>query len=153
MPRLRELHPAAEENILRACEAGERLPRKVERGIEELLREQPGSRRLDLGSGTTAVREYDRIWLERSPVKLERPLEWSGWRLEPQRTGLVVRGWRPGDRLGSDGAKLQDLFVKAKVPASEREAWPLVAHRGRVVYVPGIASAPGYEAAVLAVRK
>ena len=153
LPLLRELHPAADQNVLRALEAGDRLPRRVERGVGELLRNKAGSRRLDLGSGVTAVREYDRIWLERSPVRLERALEWSGWRLEARVEGLVVRGWRPGDRLGRDGAKLQDLFVAARVPASEREAWPLVSHRGRVVVVPGIASAPGYENAVVAVRK
>ena len=153
LPLLRELHPAADENILRSLEASDRLPRRVERGLAELLRSKAGSRRLDLGSGVTAVREYERVWLERSPVRLVQTVEWSGWQLEARLTGLVVRGWRPGDRLGSDGAKLQDLFVAAKVPASEREAWPLVSHRGLVVFVPGIASAPGYEDAVVAARK
>jgi tRNA(Ile)-lysidine synthase len=153
IPLLRELHPAAEQNILRTLEPSERLPRSVERGIGELLRSPAGSRRIDLGSGVTAVREYERIWLESSPVRLEQSLEWSGWRLEPRREGLVVRGWRPGDRLGADGEKLQDLFVKARVPASEREAWPLIAHRGHIVVVPGIACAPGYEDAVVAARK
>ncbi len=152
LPLLRQLHPAADENILRAVEADDRLPRKIERGINELLRSPVGSRRIDLGSGVTAVREYERLWLERSPAKLESEIEWSGWRLEARVPGLVVRGWRPGDRLGADGAKVQDLFVDAKVPASEREAWPLVAHGRSIVVVPGIACAPGYERAVIAKR-
>jgi len=47
---------------------------------------------------------------------------------------------------------VQDLFVDAKVPRSEREAWPLVVKGDEVVAVPGIASAPGWEGAVSATR-
>jgi tRNA(Ile)-lysidine synthase len=59
-----------------------------------------------------------------------------------------VRSWRAGDRLASRGKKIQDLFVDAKVPRSEREAWPLVVKGDEVVVVPGIATAPGWEGAV-----
>jgi tRNA(Ile)-lysidine synthase len=59
-----------------------------------------------------------------------------------------VRSWRAGDRLASRGKKIQDLFVDAKVPRSEREAWPLVVKGDEVVVVPGIATAPGWEDAV-----
>jgi hypothetical protein len=38
--------------------------------------------------------------------------------------------------------------VDAKIPRSEREAWPLVVRGDEVVAVPGIAEAPGYEGAV-----
>ncbi len=65
-------------------------------------------------------------------------------------SGLVVRGWRPGDRLAVRGVKVQDLFVRAKIPRSERDSWPLVVKGGDVVLVPGVASAPGYEEAVVA---
>jgi tRNA(Ile)-lysidine synthase len=61
---------------------------------------------------------------------------------------LWVRSWRAGDRLATKGRKVQDLFVDAKVPRSEREAWPLVVRGDDVVAVPGIATAPGYEDAV-----
>ena len=152
LPLLRQLHGSADANILRAVAADDRLPRRVERGIGELLESRAGSRRIDLGSGITAVREYDSLWLERSPAKLEGQIEWSGWRLQPLVPGLIVRGWRAGDRLGADGAKVQDMFVDAKVPASEREAWPLIAHGRRIVVVPGIACAPGYENAVVVER-
>jgi hypothetical protein len=47
---------------------------------------------------------------------------------------------------------VQDLFVDAKIPRSEREAWPLVVRGADVVVVPGVASAPGYEKAVIATR-
>jgi tRNA(Ile)-lysidine synthase len=60
-----------------------------------------------------------------------------------------VRGWRAGDRLANrEDRKVQDVFVDAKVPRSEREAWPLVVRGDQVVAVPGITAAPGYEGAV-----
>ena len=42
--------------------------------------------------------------------------------------------------------------MDAKVPRSEREAWPLVVRGEDVVAVPGIAAAPGWEGAVTAER-
>jgi len=47
---------------------------------------------------------------------------------------------------------VQDLLVDAKVPRSERDAWPLVVHGDEVVSVPGIAEAPGWEGVVSARR-
>jgi tRNA(Ile)-lysidine synthase len=152
LPALRELHPAAEENILRSLEADERLPRPVERALLELLASREGSKRVDLGDGRVAVREYERIWLERSPVRLDREVRWGRWTLRPRMTGLHVRGWRPGDRLART-RKIQDVFVDAKVPRSEREAWPLVVRGDEVVAVPGIATAPGFEDAVEAAEE
>ena len=110
------------------------------------------SRRLDLGGGTTAVREYDSVWLERSPVPLEGEVRWGPWTIRSARAGLKVRAWRAGDRLAGRRRKIQDVFVDAKVPRSEREAWPLVVRGDEVVAVPGLAEAPGYEGAVEAVR-
>ena len=148
LPALKELHPGAEENLLKALEAGERLPRPMEEALLELLASREGSKRLDLGDGRVAVREYESVWLERAPVALDRQVQWGKWTLEARRPGLLVRGWRPGDRLAGHGKKIQDVFVDAKVPRSEREAWPLVVRGDEVVAVPGIASAPGYEDAV-----
>ncbi len=148
LPALRQLHPAAERNVLAALEGGERLPRPAERALLELLASREGSKRLDLGDGRVAVREYESVWLERGPVPLEGQVRWGRWTLESTRTGLHVRGWRAGDRLAGHGKKVQDVFVDAKVPRSEREAWPLVVRGDEVVAVPGIAEAPGYEGAV-----
>jgi tRNA(Ile)-lysidine synthase len=145
VPALRRLHPAAERNLLAALERPERLPGPVERGVAELLASRAGSRRLDLGSGRVLVREYDSVWLERGPVALEGTVEWGRWRLSSRVPGLRVRGWRAGDRLASRDVKVQDLFVEAKVPRSERDAWPLVVRGREVVVVPGIAAAPGWE--------
>jgi tRNA(Ile)-lysidine synthase len=155
VPALRRLHPAAERNVLAALEGPERLPRPVERALRELLASPTGSKRLDLGDGRVAVREYDRVWLERAPVRLDRPVRWGAWTIEAKRPGLHVRGWRAGDRLAvrEGKKKVQDLFVDAKVPRSEREAWPLVVAGDDVVAVPGIAVAPGYEDAVGARRR
>ncbi|MGH3043011.1 MAG: tRNA lysidine(34) synthetase TilS [Gaiellaceae bacterium] len=148
LPALRRLHPSAEQNVLAALQEGERLPRPVERALLELLASREGSKRLDLGDGRMAVREYESVWLERGPVPLEGRVRWGRWTLESSRPGLRVRGWRPGDRLAGHGKKVQDVFVDAKVPRSEREAWPLVVRGDEVVAVPGIAAAPGYEGAV-----
>ena len=148
VPALRSIHPAAEENVLRALEPRGRLPRPIEKALLELLASREGSKRVDLGDGRVAVREYESVWLERSPVRLDREVRWGKWKLRPRRDGLHVRGWRAGDRLANRNLKVQDLFVDAKVPRSEREAWPLVVHGDEVVHVPGIASAPGWEDAV-----
>jgi tRNA(Ile)-lysidine synthetase-like protein len=153
LPALRRLHPAAEQNVLAALQEGERLPRNAEKALLELLASREGSKRLDLGDGRVAVREYESVWLERGPVPLEGRVRWGRWTLESSRPGLRVRGWRPGDRLAGHGKKVQDVFVDAKVPRSEREAWPLVVLGDEVVAVPGITAAPGYEDAVSGERQ
>jgi tRNA(Ile)-lysidine synthase len=56
--------------------------------------------------------------------------------------GLKVRGWRPGDRLAGRTKKIQDVFVDAKIPRSEREAWPLVVRGDEVIAVPGVVEHP-----------
>jgi len=152
VPLLRELHPAAEANILAALREPD-LPRPVARAVAELLASREGSKRVDVGNGKVAVREYDQLWLERAPRRLTATVSWSGWTIEPLMSGLVVRGWRPGDRLAIRERSVQDLFVDAKIPRSEREAWPLVVRGDEVVVVPGVAAAPGYEEAVVATRR
>jgi tRNA(Ile)-lysidine synthase len=139
LPLLRRLHPAAEQNLLRLAE---QRPSK----LDELLADKSGSKRLDLGNGLTAVREYDRVWLEQTPVELDRSVRWGSWRIESELPGLKVRSWRPGDRLAGRRKKIQDVFVDAKVPRSEREAWPLVVRGREVVAVPGVVDAPGITA-------
>jgi tRNA(Ile)-lysidine synthase len=143
LPRLRELHPAAENNLLRLAE---QRPSK----LEELLSARAGSRRADLGNGLTAVREYDRVWLERSPVALDGEVRWGPWRIESELPGLKVRAWRAGDRLAGRSKKIQDVFVDAKIPRSLRESWPLVVRGDEVVAVPGIIEAEGIRASRVA---
>jgi tRNA(Ile)-lysidine synthetase-like protein len=137
LPLLRELHPAAERNLLSLLDEDDSL--------RELLAGTGVTRRLDLGGGVSAVREYDSVWLERSPSALDREVVWGAWRISADEKGLKVRGWRPGDRLAGRGRKIQDVFVDAKIPRSQREAWPLVVRGDEVVAVPGIVDAPGVK--------
>jgi tRNA(Ile)-lysidine synthase len=139
LPLLRKLHPGAERNLLRLAE---QRPTK----FDELLASSAGSRRVDLGQGLTAVREYDRVWLEQTPVALAGRVDWGPWTIESQLEGLKVRSWRPGDRLAGRRKKVQDVFVDAKIPRSEREAWPLVVRGREVVAVPGLIEHPAVKA-------
>jgi tRNA(Ile)-lysidine synthase len=132
IPVLRRLHPAAEENIRRLADERPRLPRAMEDTLLELLASRAGSKSRDLGSGITAVREYDRISLEQGPVR------WGPWTIASDAPGLEVRSRRRGDRLAGRGKKLQDVFVDAKVPRRERDSWPVVVREDQVVAVPGI---------------
>jgi tRNA(Ile)-lysidine synthase len=145
LPLLRRLHPAADTNLL-ALAAERRLPRRVEEALLVLLASREGSKRIDLGAGLQAVREYNRLWVERGPVELAGTVRWGPWTIESDLPGLHVRGWRAGDRLAGRSTKVQDVFVDAKVPRSERESWPLVVRGTEVVAVPGIVEAPGITA-------
>jgi tRNA(Ile)-lysidine synthase len=141
LPLLRRIHPAADANVLRALEERSTL----QPALAELIASPVGSKRLDLGNGVQVVREYDRLWLERGPVTLDGAVRWGEWRIESELGGLKVRGWRPGDRLAGRQKKIQDVFVDAKIPRSEREAWPLVVRGDEVVAVPGVVDHPGVK--------
>ena len=145
LPLLRRLHPGADANLLALADREPLLPRALEASLVELLSSRDGSKAIDLGSGTRAVREYD-------VLRLVGSLTWGPWTLESDRDDLEVRGRRPGDHLAGRRKKVQDLLVDAKVPRAERDGWPLVTHRDEVVVVPGIAVAPGWENAVTARR-
>jgi tRNA(Ile)-lysidine synthetase-like protein len=136
LPRLRALHPGADQNLLR-------LAQDEPSALDELLASTSGSKRLDLGAGLTAVREYESVWLERTPVVLEGEVRWGDWRIAADVPGLKVRAWRAGDRLAGRSKKIQDVFVDAKIPRSARESWPLVVRGDEVVAVPGIVEAEG----------
>jgi tRNA(Ile)-lysidine synthase len=132
VPLLRQLHPAAEQNIARLADERPRLPRQLEDTLLALLASRAGTRQADLGGGLRATREYDRVSLDRGPVR------WGPWTIESDASGLEVRARRPGDRLAGRRKKLQDVFVDAKVPRQERDSWPVVVRDEEVVAVPGI---------------
>ena len=142
LPLLAQVHPAARENILRSLDERRTMPP----ALAELFDSPAGSKRIDLGGGVQAVREHDRLWLEPGPQELCGTLEWGEWRIESSLPGLKVRGWRPGDRLAGRSKKIQDVFVDAKIPRSDREGWPLVVRGNEVVAVPGIVEAEGVTA-------
>lgn len=139
LPRLRELHPGAERNLLR-------LVRAEPSALERLLASSTGSERLDLGGGLTVAREYEDVWVEATPVALDGEVSWGDWRIASDLPGLKVRAWRAGDRLVGRSKKIQDVFVDAKIPRSARETWPLVVRGDEVVAVPGIVEAEGVRA-------
>ncbi len=141
LPLLEELDPRAPENLLALAAADEhpRLPRTLERTLQELLATSAGTKETDLGGGIRAVREYDRVSLEHGPVRF------GPWTIASDRPGLEVRAWQPGDRLQGRSKKVQDVFVDAKVPRRDRAAWPLVVEGGEVVCVPGIVETAGVE--------
>jgi tRNA(Ile)-lysidine synthase len=141
LPLLERLDPRARSSLLALADERPRLPRALERNLVELLARREGSEATDLGRGVRAVREYD-------VLRLEGTVTWGPWTLESDRPGLEVRGRRPGDHLAGRRKKVQDLFVDAKVPKSERDSWPVVVHGEDVVAVPGVAEAPGWEGAV-----
>jgi tRNA(Ile)-lysidine synthase len=141
LPLLERLDPRARASLLALADERPHLPRALERTLAELLAGREGSEAADLGGGVRAVREYDTL-------RLEGTVTWGPWTLESDRPGLEVRGRRPGDHLAGRRKKVQDLFVDAKVPRSERDDWPVVVHGEEVVAVPGVAEAPGWEGAV-----
>lgn len=143
LPLLERLDPRARTSLLSlAGGTGPRLPRAVERSLAELLASTAGTKSRDLGGGVRAVREYDTL-------RLEGEVTWGPWTISSDEEGLEVRSRRPGDRLVGRSRKLQDVLVDAKVPRSERDAWPIVVRGGEVVAVPGIVEAPG----ILATRR
>jgi tRNA(Ile)-lysidine synthase len=146
IPLLERIHPAARENVLRVLDDRRTMPP----ALAELLDSPVGSKRIDLGGGVQAVREHDRLWLDSAPRDLDRPVVWGGWRIESTVPGLRVRGWRAGDRLAGRTKKVQDVFVDAKIPRSDRDGWPLVVKGDEVVAVPGIIDAEGVTAARVA---
>jgi len=138
LPLLERLDPRARANLLALAEHDRpRLPRKVEAALLELLSSTEGTKRADLGRGVAAVREYERLSLERGPVRF------GPWTIESDLPGLEVRTWRPGDRLAGRRRKVQDVFTDAKVPRRQRASWPLVVRGEEVVCVPGIVETPG----------
>jgi tRNA(Ile)-lysidine synthase len=112
----------------------------MEETLAALLDTTEGSAAADLGRGIHAVREYDEVTLERGPVRF------GPWQIESDLPGLKVRTWRHGDRLAGRRKKIQDVFVDAKIPRSQRHEWPLVVQDDEVVAVPGLVEAPGVRA-------
>lgn len=100
------------------------------------------------------------------------PVAWSQWTLmltrggsadgwsysaaapEPSR-GLRVRARRPGDRMaGGTAEKIQDVLTDAKIPASRRDAQPLVVtDTGEVWWIPGVTSRPVGGGWIVVARK
>ena len=139
LPLLRRVHPGADRNLLALASERPRLPRAMEETLAALLASREGSSSADLGAGVRAIREYDVVSLERGPIC------WGPWTIEADDPTLVVRFWRAGDRLAGRRKKVQDVFVDAKIPRSQRHGWPLVVRGDEVVAIPGLVDSPGVK--------
>ena len=62
---------------------------------------------------------------------------------------LLVRSWRPGDRmrpLGLGGSKsLQDLFTARRVPRRRRASVAVVESGGEIAWVAGVATSDSFK--------
>jgi tRNA(Ile)-lysidine synthase len=152
---------------------GRALGARHRKALEELSASEEGSRSLDLPGGR-AIREYgllrivgDDSSVERSdpatPIELGREIIWNDWRVllgGPAPTNgaqeaavpknlirkLIVRERHDGDRMASrPRKKLQDVFTDAKIPASQRNRWPVIASEDGVWWVPGLTEPPKTE--------
>lgn len=102
-------------------------------GRQLRLVDAAGAARLQLGG-----RHYDVEW----SVSDERPAGALSFDPSILEHDLVLRPWRPGDRirLGYGTKKLKKLFAERRVPAAERSAVPVLSDSGgRVYWVAGIA--------------
>ena len=149
---------------------GHVLTARGRQALVRLTATTEGSRSIDLPGGM-GLREYGLFRIvttvgeqrEEPETRLERGREitWNGWRIglgvtsrpidgaaeafvpEALVRSLVVRRRHPGDRIGARRSKkLQDVFVDAKVPASLRALWPVIASAEGVWWVPGLTDAP-----------
>jgi tRNA(Ile)-lysidine synthetase-like protein len=162
---------------------GQQLAARHRAALAQLAASTDGSRALDLPGGRVhreyatlriAARDQGmgataKKLLRDGPVTLERgrSAEWHGWRfaLDVEIDGaaelahldtdrVTVRGRRPGDRLnGPRGAKVQDVFSNAKVPARQRDEWPLVTADDAIVWIPGITPPPQSGRSALRARR
>ena len=146
------------------------LSARHRKALEDLAATEDGSRSIDLPGGR-AIREYgllrivgDRPMETTDPaarMELGREITWNGWRIAfggpanpngaleaevPKKLlrKLVVRERQNGDRMTTGGSrkKLQDLFTDAKIPASQRSRWPVIASEDGVWWVPGVTKPP-----------
>jgi len=148
---------------------GRVLGARQRRALLELTQTAEGSRSLDLPGGR-AIREYGVVRIVRdtavaqsdppTPIELGRDVMWNGWRLVlgasppadeslvadvPKNLlrKLVVRARVAGDRTTNPPRKkLQDVFTDAKIPASQRSRWPVIASEDAVWWVPGLTEPP-----------
>jgi tRNA(Ile)-lysidine synthase len=60
----------------------------------------------------------------------------------PAGVALTVRGWRPGDRIRTSGARaarrVKRYLAEAGIPGPLREGWPVVLVADEIVWIPGV---------------
>jgi tRNA(Ile)-lysidine synthase len=172
LERLRSLPAALARLVIQRLAdeaAGGFAPGAAGRAQEIAALSDRGTALLDIGNGLRAVAEYGRLRFEPigedpvalDPVRLAIPGSVSFGASEVRcelaepapepgvldraalGSELLVRSWRPGDRiaaLGLGGTKaLQDLFVERRVPRRERHRVAIVEAGGEIAWVAGLA--------------
>jgi tRNA(Ile)-lysidine synthase len=122
------------------------------------VRESPAFRARIRFPGTTivdppgfTVRAAERPGIIRPPRTRagDLPAEVSLSAVKVGRRPLIVRSWRPGDRMkpfGMRGSrKVQDILTDHKVPRDSRGSVPVVECGGEIVWIPGYRIARGWE--------
>jgi tRNA(Ile)-lysidine synthetase-like protein len=104
----------------------------------------PAARLLGGGAGECDFGRYQLAWrAEAAPSRMERAA-WTTW-LPPG--PVEVRAALEGDLLvplgGTGRRKVSRLLMEARVPRGERAAYPVVAARGAVAWVPGVCRGAG----------
>ena len=104
--------------------------------------------------GETEIREIGRV--VRAFVRTVKPGA-SGYNpeqsLDPGSVGreLVVRNWRPGDRLWAAHSKgpkkMKELFEQRHVPVAERKTWPVAASGGKLAWARGFGASAEFRPA------
>ena len=176
--RLRELPVALRRLVVQRLAdeaAGGLAPGAARRADEIGALGEHGTAELDIGGGVRAVVQYGVLRFERLGVPLAAPapavLKIPGavrfgdcevrCELGPAAAGpgvldraalgseLLVRGWRPGDRmapLGLLGTKsVQDLFAARRVPRRHRSRVPVVESGGEITWVAGVATSERFK--------
>ncbi|HUA69584.1 MAG TPA: tRNA lysidine(34) synthetase TilS [Solirubrobacteraceae bacterium] len=176
---LRALPPALRRLVIQRLAdeaAGGFAPGAASRADEIAALGERGTALLDVGNGLRAVAEYGELRFERldgghvapEPVRLAIPgtVTFGGREVRCELTepalvygvldrtalgssDLLVRSWRPGDRiapLGLGGTKsLQDLFVERRVPRRERDRVAVVEACGEIAWVAGLAMSDRFK--------
>lgn len=148
-----------------AGRAGLALDRRGTRRLAEVTRRAKNAR-IPLAGGWEAVRLHD-DWVVRpsvppgrsEPVALEGEVRMGRWRFRevdelsnadvdpwaavlPSHVSLSVRPWRAGDRLrvsgGTGARRVKRFLADARIPAPEREGWPVVLAGEEIVWIPGV---------------
>jgi tRNA(Ile)-lysidine synthase len=158
--------------------AGGFAPGAASRADDLAALSERGTGMLDIGCGLRAVVEYGELRIERldgapagpppEGVALAIPgsVAFGGFEVRCElvapvcdpgvldraalgSSDLLVRPWRPGDRMapiGLGGTKsLQDLFTARRVPRLERGTVPVVEANGEIVWVAGVATSERFK--------
>ena len=158
---LRALWPAL------AARGGIVLDARGTAGLARFTRESWPGARMQLSGGVDVLRRRDDFVLRAAPatvsdaVPLRAGLRWGRWRFTVDRTGslgessgrgwsavlplaeeLLVREWRPGDRMHGAGdaapRRVKRFLRDAGLVGPERIGWPVVVCGEEVVWIPGV---------------